>query len=90
MAASVVWIVGGVILGIAEIFTSGYILLGFAAGAILTGVLVAVGALPDYGGMTFLVFALLSLAAWLVVRRFWGPRSGDNTFWINRDINDQK
>ena len=40
-----VWIAAGVVLAILEVMVSGYVLLGFAAGAVLTGVLLALGVL---------------------------------------------
>ncbi len=36
-----VWVVAGFLLGILEVFTPGFIFLGFAVGAILTGHLLA-------------------------------------------------
>ena len=38
-----VWLAGALILGVLEVFVSGYILLGFAIGAAITGILLAVG-----------------------------------------------
>ena len=38
-----VWIAGGFALGVAEVLLPGFIFLGFAAGAVLTGVLLGIG-----------------------------------------------
>lgn len=80
------WIVLGFAIGILEIFAPGFIFLGFAIGAVLTGVLVGLGlhaALP----LLLLIFALLSLGAWGVLRAAVGKRPGQVKVW-DRDIND--
>jgi inner membrane protein len=82
-----VWIAGGFALGVLEVLAPGYIFLGFAAGAVLTGVLLALGVLGGSLPILLLVFALLSLASWLVVRRISGVRAGQVKVW-DRDIND--
>jgi membrane protein implicated in regulation of membrane protease activity len=83
------WIVLGFALGVLEILAPGYIFLGFAIGAVLTGILVGTGLAP--AGLTFLilVFAVLSVVAWLVLRRTMGVREGQVKIW-DRDINDTK
>lgn len=80
------WIVLGVVLGVIEIVIPGYIFVGFAIGAGLTGVLVGLGisaGLP----LLLLIFAILSLLAWLALRRLMGKREGQVKVW-DRDIND--
>lgn len=80
------WIVLGVVLGVIEIVIPGYIFVGFAIGAGLTGVLVGLGisaGLP----LLLLIFAILSLLAWLALRRLMGRREGQVKVW-DRDIND--
>lgn len=82
------WIVLGFALGVVEIFAPGFIFLGFAIGAGLTGVLVGVGVLAKAAlPLLMLVFALLSLAAWAALRRLAGKRPGQVKLW-DRDIND--
>ncbi|GLS86266.1 hypothetical protein GCM10010873_12400 [Cypionkella aquatica] len=81
-----VWIAGGFALGVAEVLLPGFIFLGFAAGAVLTGVLLGIGlsvSLP----LTLLIFALLSLAAWIALRATVGVQSGQVKLW-DKDIND--
>ena len=82
-----VWVSGGILLGAAEVLLPGFIFLGFAIGAIFTGVLVAVGLLGDRVAIMALVFAIASLGAWFAMRRLFGTRIGQVKIW-DRDIND--
>jgi membrane protein implicated in regulation of membrane protease activity len=81
-----VWMVAGLVLAIAETLLPGFILLGFAVGAICTGVLVWLGVL---GGLpvTLLVFAVASGLGWWGLRRVFGRRGGKPKIWT-RDINE--
>ena len=81
------WIVLGFALGVLEVLAPGFIFLGFAVGAVLTGVLVGFGVLGHGLPLLMLAFALLSLVAWAVTRRLVGPREGQVKVW-DRDIND--
>lgn len=82
------WVVLGFGLATLEVFLPGYIFLGFAAGAIITGLLVAAG-LGSLGlGLTVCLFALLSLAAWFAIRGAMGKRKGQVKIW-DRDINEE-
>ena len=82
-----VWIAAGVVLAILEIMVSGYVLLGFAGGAVVTGILIWLGVLGATVPATVLVFALASLAAWLVLRALFGlPK--DNVKVYEHDINE--
>ena len=81
-----VWIAGGFALGVAEVLLPGFIFLGFAMGAVLTGVLMGIGvsvSLP----LTLLIFALLSLASWIGLRLTVGVKKGQVKLW-DKDIND--
>lgn len=86
------WLVAALVLAILEIFLPGFIFLGFAVGAAITGILVVVGG-PLAGWMTgslpltLLVFAVLSLVAWIVLRKVVGVRQGQVKIW-DRDINE--
>ncbi len=82
-----VWIVIGVTLAVAEVMLPGFILLGFAIGAALVGVLLLIGVLGSNLFMLILVFALASLIAWIALRRLVGIRKGQVKIW-DRDIND--
>lgn len=83
------WVVLGFALGVLEILAPGYIFLGFAIGAVLTGVLVGIGLAPGGLPALLLLFSLASLLAWLVLRRTVGVRQGQVKVW-DRDINDDR
>ncbi|MCX7888808.1 MAG: hypothetical protein N2422_03640 [Rhodobacteraceae bacterium] len=82
-----VWITAGGILAILELILPGQVLLGFAAGAVLTGLLLAAGILGASWPVLLFVFAMASLAAWWVFRRVFRGRAGDPKIW-HTDIND--
>ncbi len=82
-----VWIVAGFLLGMLEIIVPGYIFLGFAIGAVASGILVGIGVAPAIPALLVLIFAVCSLVAWLVLRRTMGVREGQVKVW-DRDIND--
>jgi membrane protein implicated in regulation of membrane protease activity len=81
------WVVLGFALGVLEILVPGYIFLGFAIGAVLTGILVGTGLAPTGLTMLLLIFAVASVLAWLGLRRTMGIRRGQVKIW-DRDIND--
>jgi inner membrane protein len=87
-----VWVAGGMVIAILELVVPGYIFVGFAIGAVLTGVAMGLG-LPGAAwmmagpGNALTVFAILSLAAWLTLRRVLGIRHGQEKR-IDHDIND--
>jgi inner membrane protein len=81
------WVVLGFVLGVLEILAPGYIFLGFAIGAIITGTVVGLG-LPAGLPALILIFAVASVVAWLVLRRVVGVREGQVKIW-DRDINDR-
>ena len=82
-----VWVVGGFLIGVLEVVVPGYIFLGFATGAVLTGVLLLLGVVTGGPAWLVLVFAVLSLLARLALRRTMGIRRGQVKLW-DRDIND--
>ncbi len=82
-----VWMIAGAVLAILEIMIPGFILLGFAVGAALTGLLLWLGVLGGSLAVLVLVFAVASLIAWLVLRRVVGVRHGQVKVW-DRDINE--
>lgn len=83
------WIAGGFALAAVEVLVPGFIFLGFAVGAIALGLIMVVVppvALP----MALLVWAILSLIAWVLLRAaFTLPGgAGKPKIW-DRDINEQ-
>jgi membrane protein implicated in regulation of membrane protease activity len=82
-----VWMSGAVLLATLEVLAPGYIFLGFAMGAFALGLLLLLQ-IP-LGGIatTILVFAVLSLIAYLLMRRVFGLKTGSVKIW-DRDIND--
>ncbi len=81
-----IWVVAGLLLGIVEILVPGFVFLGFAVGAVAIGLLIWIGleaGLP----LLLVLFALMSLAVWLALRRMFGLPSGSVKIW-DRDIND--
>ena len=87
-----VWIALGLALGIVEVIAPAFFFAGFAIGAVLTGVIMGLG-LPGADWMmaspfnALVVFAVLSLIAWLTVRRVVGIRQGQ-VKTIEHDVND--
>lgn len=82
-----VWIVAGFALGVLEVLAPGFIFLGFAAGALLTGVLIGFGIPNDSLPLLLLVFAVLSVLAWLGLRQAFGVPGKGKRAW-DKDIND--
>jgi membrane protein implicated in regulation of membrane protease activity len=83
-----VWLAAGLVLAIAETLLPGWILLGFAIGSVVTGLLVWGGVLAAAGLPTLLVvFALASLAGWLVLKQAFGMPGQKPKVW-EKDIND--
>ena len=82
-----IWMIAGAVLGILEVVIPGFILLGFAIGAALTGLLLWAGILGSSLSVLVLVFAVASLIAWLVLRKVVGVRHGQVKVW-DHDIND--
>lgn len=82
-----VWVLAGVILAGLEITLPGFVFLGFAFGAAGSGVLLLLGIAPDNVALLALIFAGLSLAAWLILRRAVGVTKSQVKVWKD-DINE--
>ena len=83
------WMVGAFALAFLEVLAPAQIFLGFAVGAVGVGLALLIGG-PGLAGslpITLLLFAVLSLIAWIVIRRVVGIREGQVKIW-ERDIND--
>lgn len=81
-----VWMVAGFALGVLEVLAPGFIFLGFAIGAVATGLVVALGITASLPAL-LLMFAVLSCVAWLLLKRFFGRVDGQVKMW-DRDVND--
>ncbi len=83
-----VWVALAILLGMLEILLPVFVFLGFAAGALGTAALVALGLGTGVGG-TLVSFAVLSLGAYAAMRLWPGlPRSRARI--VERDINDDR
>jgi membrane protein implicated in regulation of membrane protease activity len=84
-----VWMVGALLFAILEVFAPAQIFLGFAIGAAGVGFALLLG-IPGLAGSTpamLLLFAVISLVAWLVIRRAVGIRKGQIKIF-EHDINE--
>ncbi len=89
-----VWLAAALVLAILEVFAPGFILLGFAIGAALVGIVLALGGpvavyLATSLPMMLVAFACFSLLAWFGLRRIVGVRDRQVKIF-DRDINDDK
>lgn len=82
-----IWALLAIVFLILEIAAPGFIFLGFGAGATAVALLLAVGLLGSNFSVIVLVFALLSLASWFLMRRIFGVRKNQVKKW-DIDIND--
>lgn len=82
-----VWLSAAILLGLIEILIPGFIFLGFAIGALAVALLILnIGALVGLP-VLLLIFALLSLAAWLILRKVFAHPKGQVTYFED-DINE--
>ena len=81
-----VWMSASLLLATLEVLVPGYVFLGFALGALGVGLLMTVVSLSGIATM-LLIFAVLSLAAYLGLRRVFGLKTGSVKVW-DRDINE--
>lgn len=82
-----VWVVAGIALGVLEILAPAFVLLGFSIGALVIGALIGAGVLGASLPILVLVFAVVSLVAWIALRKIFGLRGGQVKVW-DKDIND--
>jgi len=81
-----VWLSGALVLAILEVMLPGYVLLGFAVGAAVVGGVLFVGLLGGSLPILLVAFAVISLLAWLGLRKVLGVRQGQVRN-IDHDIN---
>jgi membrane protein implicated in regulation of membrane protease activity len=87
-----VWFAAAIVLGILEVLAPGYILLGFALAAGVMGVGLWMGGgvgafLATSLPVTLVIFAVISIILWLVMRKVFGSRTGSVKVW-DTDINE--
>ena len=82
-----IWMSAALVLAIVEVLVPGYVFVGFALGAAVTGLALLAGAPIGSPALALLLFALSSLAGWLGMRRFLGERKGQLKIWKD-DINE--
>ncbi|GAA6186998.1 hypothetical protein [Litorivita sp. NS0012-18] len=90
LANWLVWIAAALVLGILEVLAPGFIFLGFAIGAALTGLLLlALSLIPATLTAPVLatIFAALSLAAWIALRQRFRMK-GRDVKRIEGDVNE--
>ncbi|MGR3635672.1 MAG: NfeD family protein [Shimia sp.] len=81
------WLAAALIMAILEVLAPGFVFLGFAIGAAVMGLMLLGPAQLMSIPMILLIFAALSLIAWLILRRAFALPSGQvKTF--DHDIND--
>lgn len=82
-----VWLAAALVLASLEVLIPGFVFLGFAIGAGVTG-LALLGPLGWLSpALIVLLFAALSMLAWLLLHRFFSLPKGQVTRF-DRDIND--
>ncbi len=80
------WIAIALALAIVELFSPGFLFLGFALGALATSAVVGFGWVAS-GSVLLAVFAGISLLAWIALRFAFRKQSSGAKI-ITRDIND--
>jgi membrane protein implicated in regulation of membrane protease activity len=81
-----VWMAAAVLLLVLEVLAPGFIFLGFAIGAAVVGLWLLAGYAISWVWL-LLIFAVVSLVSWLVLRQVVGVRKGQIKLW-DRDINE--
>ena len=81
------WMTAALVLATLEVLIPGYVFLGFAAGAAMVGLLTLIGLSTASLPLTLLIFALLSLGAYIAMRKIFGLQKGQVKLW-DTDIND--
>lgn len=82
-----VWMSGALILATLEVLIPGYIFLGFAIGAAAMGVLILLGISATGFALTLVIFSILSLISYLLMRKYFALKTGQVKIW-DTDVND--
>ena len=80
------WIAVALVFGLIEVLSPGFIFLGFALGALVTGVLVGIGFTAS-APVLLAVFSVISLLCWIGLR-FAFRRQSSGSKIITEDVND--
>jgi membrane protein implicated in regulation of membrane protease activity len=78
---------GALILATLEVLIPGYIFLGFAIGAGMMGLLILFGISASGFALTLVLFSILSLISYLVMRKYFALKTGQVKIW-ETDVND--
>lgn len=81
------WLALALLLGIAELLAPGFVFLGFAIGALAVSMLLLNTGLSVGLPLLLLIFAFLSLCAWLALRRWFSLPKGQVRHF-DHDINE--
>ncbi|MFQ1701534.1 NfeD family protein [Loktanella agnita] len=82
-----VWMSAALVLATLEVMVPGYIFLGFAMGAAVLGLLMLFGITLKGLAVTLVIFAVLSMFSYVILRKALGLRTGQVKIW-DTDIND--
>jgi membrane protein implicated in regulation of membrane protease activity len=78
---------GALILATLEVLIPGYIFLGFAIGAGMMGLLILFGISASGFAITLVIFSVLSLISYLLMRKYFALKTGQVKIW-DTDVND--
>lgn len=82
-----IWGLGAIALLVLEVFAPGFLFLGFGAGAAVVALLLGLGLGSGNPAILALIFAVVSMVAWFMMRNIFGVRKGQVKIW-DKDIND--
>lgn len=80
------WIAAALVFGLIEVLAPGFIFLGFALGALATGLFIGIGYAPSPSAL-LAVFGAVSLLAWVGLRYVFRHQSSGAKI-IKKDVND--
>ena len=81
------WISAAAVLGIVEVLVPTFVFLGFSIGAVAVGLLLATGIVTLSPAWSVVLFALLSLAGYLLLRVALGKSRGEVRV-VTKDVNE--
>lgn len=81
------WISAGLVVALIELLLPGYLFIGTALALVAMGGLLLAGLWPGGLAGALVVTGLLSIAAWVLLRRLMGVQRDQVRIW-DRDIND--